>query len=181
MTSSPSIVRTLCSDTMSFNAQGYHLDEDRPARVFTPRPLTPAHLIIFEEQAAAPLDPTLANWMETLFQESFAAASSDAAQLNALIISHAAPYKLPKSLSSVSDVLKAWNEGVKGLPPMRLFVGNKHSTLRTDRSERKRLSDHKRVVMAVELLGRKHELDSNGEPRPLRVIRAMLEEEAQKK
>lgn len=89
--------------------------------------------------------------------------------------------KLPKSLSSVSDVLKAWNEGVKGLPPMRLFVGNKHSTLRTDRSERKRLSDHKRVVMAVELLGRKHELDSNGEPRPLRVIRAMLEEEAQKK
>jgi len=55
------------------------------ARVYTPIPLIPDSLVLFEEQAAARHDGTLDLWMEEVFQKAFGAASGNAARLNALI------------------------------------------------------------------------------------------------
>jgi len=55
------------------------------ARVYTPIPLVPDDLVLFEEQGAAPHDGTLDPWMEEVFQKAFGGASGNAARLNALI------------------------------------------------------------------------------------------------
>ena len=92
---------------------------------------------------------------------------------------------LPKRLSTVDDVLKAWEDGDDKLPAMKTLVGNRHPNpaIRLDRPERKQLADHKRVVDAVLRLGRasfreRYEMGGGDKPRTLRDIRVVLEKEA---
>lgn len=96
---------------------------------------------------------------------------------------------LPRGLTTVDGVLTAWEDGVDGLVPMRLFVGNKHPTIKLDRAERKQLNDHARIARKVlwsdfvEGIGReefriRYEVDSEGRTRTLKAIRVVLEREA---
>ena len=91
----------------------------------------------------------------------------------------------PKRLSTVDDVLKAWEDGDDKISAMKTLVGNRHpnSATRLDRPERKQLADHKRVVDAVLRLGRasfreRYEMGGGDKPRTLRDIRVLLEKEA---
>jgi len=90
--------------------------------------------------------------------------------------------KLPKDLTTVDQVIEAWEAGVDGLLPMKVFVGNKHPTLKLDRRERKQLCDHLCIARNVRSIGRdefrqRYETDGVGGRRSLRAIRTMLQKE----
>ena len=92
---------------------------------------------------------------------------------------------LPKRLSTVDDVLKAWEDGDDKLPGMKRLVENRHPNpaIRLDRSERKQLADHQRVFNAVLRLGRasfieQYEMGGGDKPRTLSDFRVVLEKEA---
>lgn len=73
---------------------GSELIHELYARACTPTPLSAEDLVLFEEQAAAPLDGSLDWWMDHLFRQAFGAAACKAARLNALI----APPQLSRPL-----------------------------------------------------------------------------------
>ena len=79
---------------MSSAAGGSELIYELYARAYTPTPLSAEDLVLFEEQAAAPLDGSLDLWMDQLFRQSFGAAACKAARLNTLI----APPQLSRPL-----------------------------------------------------------------------------------
>jgi len=64
------------------------------ARAYTPTPLSAEDLVLFEEQAAAPLDGSLDMWMDQLFRQALGATACKAARLSTLF----APPQLSRPL-----------------------------------------------------------------------------------
>jgi len=70
---------------MSSAAEGSGLINELYARAYTPTALSSEDLVLFKEQAAAPLDGPLELWMDQLFRQSFGATACKATRLNTLI------------------------------------------------------------------------------------------------